>query len=115
LRAAQEGIAFAFKYGIEVMEQMGMPVKRIHAGHANMYLSPLFRQTLANVTGAAIDLYDTDGSIGAARGAGIGAGLYRNYKEAFAALQQVETIEPHEADVETTMETYEKWKLNIKS
>lgn len=115
LRAAQEGIAFAFKYGIEMMEQMGMPVKRIHAGHANMYLSPLFRQTLANVTGAAIDLYDTDGSIGAARGAGIGAGLYRNYKEAFAALQQVETIEPHEADVETTMETYEKWKLNIKS
>ena len=115
LRAAQEGIAFAFKYGIEVMEQMGMAVKCIHAGHANMYLSPLFRQTLANITGAAINLYDTDGSVGAARGAGIGAGLYRDYKEAFAALHQVETIEPHKADVEATSEAYEKWKERVKN
>ena len=115
LRAAQEGIAFAFKYGIEVMEQMGMVVKRIHAGHANMYLSPLFRQTLANVTGASIDLYDTDGSVGAARGAGIGAGIYRDYKEAFATLQQVETTEPRPEDIEATMEAYERWKLKVRN
>ena len=115
LRAAQEGIAFAFKYGIEVMEQMGMAVKRIHAGHANMYLSPLFRQTLANVTGASIDLYDTDGSVGAARGAGIGAGIYRDYKEAFATLQQVETTEPRPEDIEATMEAYERWKLKVRN
>ena len=80
-----------------------------------MYLSPLFRQTLANITGAAINLYDTDGSVGAARGAGIGAGLYRDYKEAFAALHQVETIEPHKADVEATSEAYEKWKERVKN
>ena len=115
LRAGQEGIAFAFKYGIEVMEQMGMEVKRIHAGHANMYLSPLFRQTLANVTGATIGLYDTDGSIGAARGAGIGAGIYRDHHEAFATLQQLATIEPQTADIEATREAYEKWKSRIKS
>ena len=115
LRAAQEGIAFAFKYGIEVMEQMGMEVKRIHAGCANMFLSPLFRQTLANVTGSTIDLYDTDGSIGAARGAGIGAGIYRNPREAFATLQQLAVIEPHVADVEATMEAYERWKLKVKN
>jgi xylulokinase len=110
LRAAQEGIAFAFKYGIEVMEQMGMEVKRIHAGNANMYLSPLFRQTLADVTGAVINLYDTDGSVGAARAAGIGVGIYRDYHEAFAALQQLETIEPEDGDVEATQEAYENWK-----
>ena len=110
LRAAQEGIAFAFKYGIEVMEQMGMEVKRIHAGNANMYLSPLFRQTLADVTGAVINLYDTDGSVGAARAAGLGVGIYRDYHEAFAALQQLETIEPEERDVEATQEAYENWK-----
>ena len=115
LRAAQEGIAFAFKYGIEVMEQMGMEVKRIHAGCANMFLSPLFRQTLANVTGSTINLYDTDGSIGAARGAGIGAGIYKSYREAFATLQQLGTIEPQPADIDATMEAYERWKLKIKS
>ena len=113
LRAAQEGIAFAFKYGIEVMEQMGMEVKRIHAGCANMFLSPLFRQTLANVTGATINLYDTDGSIGAARGAGIGAGIYKSHREAFATLQQLDTIEPCKADIEATLEAYERWKSRI--
>lgn len=114
LRAAQEGIAFAFKYGIEAMEQMGMEMKRIHAGCANMFLSPLFRQTLANVTGSTINLYDTDGSIGAARGAGIGAGVYKSHREAFATLQQLNTIEPQVANVETTMEAYKRWKENIK-
>ena len=113
LRAAQEGIAFAFKYGIEVMEQMGMEVKRIHAGCANMFLSPLFRQTLANVTGATINLYDTDGSIGAARGAGIGAGIYKSHREAFATLQRLAVIEPHAVDVEATLEAYERWKSRI--
>ena len=68
LRAAQEGIVFSFKYGIEIMEDMGMPINKIHAGNANMFLSPLFRDTLAGVTGATIELYDTDGSIGAAKG-----------------------------------------------
>ena len=113
LRAAQEGIVFSFKYGIEVMEQMGMEVKRIHAGHANMYLSPLFRQTLANVTGATIGLYDTDGSIGAARGAGIGAGIYKDTAEAFTSLQQLATVEPCTADTEATMEAYGRWKSFI--
>ena len=89
LRAAQEGIVFSFKYGIEVMEQMGMNVNKIHAGHANMFLSPIFRETLAGVTGAVIDLYDTDGSVGAAKGAGIGAGIYKDNNEAFATPQRL--------------------------
>lgn len=63
----QEGIVFSFKYGIDIMEQMGIPVQKIHAGKANMFLSPLFRETLAGVTGAVIELYDTDGSVGAAK------------------------------------------------
>ena len=68
LRAAQEGIVFSFCYGIEIMEQMGMKVDRIHAGLANMFLSPIFRDTLAGTSGAVIELYDTDGAAGAARG-----------------------------------------------
>ncbi|MBQ1588394.1 MAG: hypothetical protein II081_05025, partial [Prevotella sp.] len=76
VRAAQEGIVFSFCYGMEIMQQMGMDIKKIHAGKANMFLSPLFRDTLAGVSGATIELYDTDGSVGAAKGAGIGAGIY---------------------------------------
>ena len=76
LRAAQEGIAFSFAYGMDIMAQMGMEIKTIKAGHANLFLSPLFRRTLASVTGATIELYETDGAVGAAKGAGIGAGIY---------------------------------------
>ena len=110
LRAAQEGIVFSFKYGIEVMEPMGMEVSKIHAGHANMFLSPLFRHTLANVTGATIELYDTDGSVGAAKGAGIGAGIYKDHTEAFASLQKLAVVEPCADEVEATAEAYERWK-----
>lgn len=110
MRAAQEGIVFSFKYGIEVMEQMGMEVSKIHAGHANMFLSPLFRHTLANVTGATIELYDTDGSVGAAKGAGIGAGIYKDHTEAFASLQKLAVVEPCADEVEATAEAYERWK-----
>ena len=111
LRAAQEGIVFSFKYGIEVMEQMGMNVNKIHAGHANMFLSPIFRDTLAGVTGAVIDLYDTDGSVGAAKGAGIGAGIYKDNSEAFATLAKLAVIEPARQDEYT--QAYELWKSRM--
>lgn len=109
LRAAQEGIVFAFKYGMEVMAGMGMNIDRIHAGRANMFLSPLFRNTLAGITGATIDLYETDGSVGAAKGAGIGAGIYKNTQEAFASLEKLQTIEPDEALRPQYEEAYANW------
>lgn len=113
LRAAQEGIVFAFKYGIEIMEDMGMPINKIHAGNANMFLSPLFRDTLAGVTGATIELYDTDGSIGAAKGAGMGAGIYKDHNEAFASLQKIKVIEPKASDMPAYNEAYQLWKSHI--
>ena len=111
LRAAQEGIVFSFKYGIEIMEQMGMNVSKIHAGHANMFLSPIFRETLAGVTGAVIDLYDTDGSVGAAKGAGMGAGIYKDNNEAFSTLEKLAVIEP--SDTEAYKAAYEVWKSRL--
>ena len=95
------------------MKDMGMDVKKIHAGHANMFLSPLFRRTLANVSGAAIELYDTDGAAGAARGAGIGAGIYASPKEAFATLRVIERIEPVEAERDATLEAYALWSRRL--
>ncbi len=109
LRAAQEGIVFAFMYGIEIMQQMGMKVDTIHAGRANMFLSPIFRETLASVSGATIRLYDTDGAVGAARGAGIGAGIYASPAEAFASLREVGTTAPA-ADTAPYREAYLRWK-----
>lgn len=110
VRAAQEGIVFSFKYGIDIMEQMGISIQKIHAGKANMFLSPLFREMLAGVTGAVIELYDTDGSVGAAKGAGIGAGIYKDNNEAFATLEKVEVIEPKLADREAYAGAYGRWK-----
>ncbi len=113
LRAAQEGIVFSFMYGMEIMEQMGMPINKIHAGHANMFLSPLFRNTLAGVSGATIELYDTDGSVGAAKGAGMGAGIYKDNNEAFASLEKIEVIEPAAADRQAYVEAYALWKERL--
>ena len=115
IRAAQEGIVFSFKYGIDIMEGMGIPVQKIHAGHANMFLSSIFRDTLAGVTGAVIELYDTDGSVGAARGAGMGAGIYKNNEEAFATLEKLDVIEPNYAKRIEYAEAYERWKQHLLS
>lgn len=109
IRAAQEGIVFSFKYGIDIMEGMGMDVRKIHAGHANMFLSPIFRDTLAGVTGATIELYDTDGSVGAAKGAGIGTGIYKDHNEAFATLDKLAVIEPNLTNKAAYEDAYQRW------
>lgn len=109
LRAAQEGIVFSFRYGIDIMKGMGMKVEKIHAGHANMFLSPVFRETLAGVTGAVIELYDTDGSVGAAKGAGMGIGIYKDNKEAFATLDRLAVIEPDEINRQAYQDAYGRW------
>ncbi len=112
LRAAQEGIAFSFAYGIEIMQKMGMEISTIKAGHANLFLSPLFRRTLAAVTGATIELYETDGSVGAAYGAGIGAGIYKDSDEAFKTLKHIATEAPV-ADTAAYAEAYQRWKTAL--
>ena len=113
VRAAQEGIVFSFCYGMEIMQQMGMDIKKIHAGKANMFLSPLFRNTLAGVSGATIELYDTDGSVGAAKGAGMGVGIYKDNNEAFASLEKLEVIEPDTNNREAYKQAYEAWKNTL--
>lgn len=109
IRAAHEGIAFSFKYGMDIMNEMGISTKTIRAGYANLFLSPIFRQTLANITGATIELYNTDGSVGAARGAGIGAGIYKNAEEAFATLKKIQVVTPDKEAFEATIQAYSKW------
>ena len=113
MRAAQEGIVFSFCYGMEVMQQMGMDIKKIHAGKANMFLSDIFRNTLAGVSGATIELYETDGSVGAAKGAGMGCGIYKDNNEAFSTLKKLAVIEPDEKNVAAYQNAYAEWKANL--
>src|SRR5690606_26803736 len=108
-RAGQEGIVFSLNYGFEVMKKMGMQLNTVRAGHANMFLSPIFREAFTNITGAVVELYDTDGSPGAARGAGIGAGVYSCFPEAFNGLKILEKIEPKADLVKRYQDAYSHW------
>ncbi len=110
VRAAQEGIVFSFHYGMEIMKQIGIHPSVIRAGNANMFLSSIFKESLATVTGATIELYDTDGAEGAAKGAGIGSGIYNSFEEAFASLKKISTIEPDQSKSGFYQELYGNWK-----
>lgn len=115
LRATQEGIAFSFLYGIDVMRGLGLNPAVIRAGRANLFLSPLFRRTLATVCGSTIELLDTDGSLGAARGAALGAGYYKTPEEAFSTLAVVGREEPDPSWKAALDEAYSRWKNNLES
>lgn len=109
-RALQEGVVFSFMYGMEAMKETGIEIKTIRAGYANMFMSELFCETLAGVSGAKIELYETDGSLGAARGAGIGAGIYRSFDEAFRTLEKRKEIFPKAGKY---AEAYAAWKQHL--
>ena len=113
-RAAQEGIVFSFKYGMDILKGIGIEAKVIRAGKANMFLSPVFRETLANIAGVSIELYNTDGSAGAARGAGVGSGYYASFAEAFSGLKKLEMVEPDPKEKEKVNQAYQLWEENLK-
>ncbi len=93
-RAVQEGIACAFRYGLDIMRENGMQPSLVRAGKSNMFLSHVFTEAFVNTTGLAVELYHADGSVGAAIGAGIGAGMYASARDAFANQKPIATIEP---------------------
>ena len=110
MRAAQEGIVFSFCYGLDIMKSLGLQINKIHAGKANMFLSNIFRNTLAGTGGITIELYETDGAAGAAKGAGIGCGIYKDPNEAFATLKKLDVIEPDSSLSDEYQDAYSRWK-----
>jgi len=114
LRAAQEGIVFALNYGLGIMRDMGIELQTVKAGHANMFLSPLFAEAFATITGATVELYNTDGSQGAARGAAIGAGIYKGPEDAFVGLEPVKAIEPDKKSASAYQDAYGRWEDVLK-
>jgi xylulokinase len=115
LRAGQEGIVFALHYGIEIMRAMGIEIKTVRAGDANMFLSPLFGEAFASVTGAVVELYNTDGAQGAARGAGVGAGVYKNVADAFVGLTATRVIEPDQSLTPAYQRAYKQWRTVLEA
>jgi xylulokinase len=113
-RAAQEGIVFALRYGFDVLKEMGVSSTVIRAGNANMFLSPVFREAFVNTTRARLELYDTDGAKGAALGAGVGAGLYGSFEEAFKGLKIIRAEEPRPELTELYEQSYVHWNLMLK-
>jgi xylulokinase len=107
-RAANEGIACAFRYGLDIMRENGMQPKMIRAGKTNMFLSELFTETFVNATGIPVELYNNDGSLGAALGAGIGAEIFSSATEAFSNSKVVAYVEP--AVTDAFEEVYQDWK-----
>jgi xylulokinase len=114
-RAAQEGIAFSFRYGLDIMKETGIVPEIMRAGAANMFLSKVFRETLSCITQTEIHLYNTDGSLGAARGAGIGCGYYKSENEAFIGLSEVGVTEPDRSKLHIYNEAYSKWRDHLLS
>ena len=113
LRAAQEGIVFSFQYGLKIMEKMSIKPKVIRAGNANMFLSKIFRQSLADLTQTPVELYNTDGAKGAALGAGIGIGYYQSAKEAFSGLEKITTVEPDQKKHSEYLRIYNSWEKEL--
>jgi xylulokinase len=113
VRAAQEGIVYALNYGFEAMKEMGVRTETVRAGYANLFLSRVFRQIFSDVTGTAIELFDTDGATGAARGAGIGAGIYSSPAEAFKSLKVIEHLTPDAERQKVYAEFYLNWKTRM--
>jgi xylulokinase len=112
-RAVQEGIAFAFRYGLDIMRENGLHPSVIRAGRANMFLSDVFTEVFVNATGVPVELYENDGSVGAALGAGIGAGIFRDYSAAFKNFKPLKKVEVKNADQYEDL--YRQWKKELQS
>ena len=109
LRAAQEGIVFALHHGLRTMRNLGMETRIARAAATGLFLSPHFCGTFATLADTRLELFDTNGAQGAARAAGLGAGLYRDAAEALSSLQPLRVIEPEADTFPAYEETYERW------
>jgi xylulokinase len=113
-RAAQEGIVFAFKYGFDILSEMGASTNTIKAGAANLFLSPVFREAFVNTMNVKLELYDTNGAIGAALGAGVGAGIYSSLAEALTGLNKRAEVTAEKDKTQKYHEAYAQWKNKMK-
>ena len=114
LRASQEGIIFALKYGLELMNNMGLKISTIKAGKANQFSSVIFQEIFSTITGVKLKIYNTDGSQGAARGAGLGAGIFKTSEDAFVGLSVDSIVHPNTSLMGLYQDIYLDWLSLLK-
>lgn len=113
LRATQEGVAAALTHGFLILRNMGLTMNTVKAGRANMFLSPVFREAFIHMNQVELQFMDTDGAQGAARGAGIGAGIFSTEEEAFRGLELLETLEPNKQLLEPYEAFFNRWQEGL--
>lgn len=113
VRAGMEGIIYALMFGLDIMQDNDFKVESIKAGHANLFLSRAFRQMFADITKTPVELYDTDGAAGAARGAALGYGFYSSLNETFDSLRKIDYIDPESRNIKLYEELYDDWKQKL--
>jgi xylulokinase len=112
-RAVLEGVAFAFRYGMDILAELGVRASVLRAGRTNMFLSPVFREALVETSGVGLELYDTDGADGAARGAAIGASYYASPAEALERLTLLERVVPDRGRETQYRDAYQDWLAEL--
>jgi Sugar (pentulose and hexulose) kinases len=111
VRSVQEGIAFSFRYGLDIMRENGINPTVVRAGRSNLFLSDVFTRSFANASNTSVEFYEGDGSFGAAVGAGIGAGIYKSAETALQNRKPIGTVEPHETKLYDDL--YLQWKNKL--
>lgn len=111
-RAALEGIAFSFVYGMEILKNDGVDITSIKAGNDNLFRAEVFAKTIATLTQSKINIVETTGAVGAARAAAYAAGKFANMGEA-TATDKVELTHEPDAAIEPYQEAYNAWKKTL--
>ena len=112
-RAALEGIAFAYVYGMQIMQGMGIHPKTMRVGNDNLFQSTIFSETIATLSEVNIDVIKTTGAAGAAKAAGFGIGYYPTLDAAVGELQVLQSYRKNE-NATAYREAYEDWKSILK-
>ncbi|WP_077399979.1 xylulokinase [Cellulophaga omnivescoria] len=113
-RAALEGIAFSFAYGMQILKDDNTAINVIRAGNDNLFRSEIFSTTVATLIGFEIEIYNTTGAVGAARAAGVIDGDFTDFKNNSTANDLVKTYKPLE-DKLSYVKAYEKWKYELET
>ncbi|MCC6410776.1 MAG: carbohydrate kinase [Saprospiraceae bacterium] len=109
LRAGLEGIACAFRYGVDIMRENGLEPRVLRVGPDNLFRSAVFSQSIADLCKVRIDVVAGNGAWGAAVGAGYGAYIYHSHQEALGEVKAEKTYEPQD-DSEAL---YSSWKSQL--
>ena len=111
-RAALEGIAFSFVYGMDILKSDGITIKVMRAGNDNLFRSEIFANTVATLIDCEIEIFNTTGAIGAARAAGLHNGDFESYGKLVEDNDYVMTYKPI-IDKEPYLKAYEIWKKEL--